>query len=65
MSKAQGNSSVARSGERTKQKVAIVTCECIGCGAKKDVGANEIPPDEVPMCDVCMMPMIAESARSP
>jgi NAD-dependent SIR2 family protein deacetylase len=47
-----------------KEKVAVVTCKCIGCGTKRDVKANEIPPDEVPMCPDCMMPMIAESARA-
>ena len=41
---------------------AVVTCKCIACGAKKEVGANEIPPDEMPMCDVCFSPMVAESA---
>lgn len=47
-----------------KPKVAIVTCKCIGCDATKEVRANEIPPDEVPMCDACGMPMLAESARA-
>jgi len=36
-----------------------VIAECIGCGAKKKVLRNEIPKDEMPICDKCRMPMIA------
>lgn len=46
------------------QAAAVVTCKCIACGARRDVEANEIPPDEVPMCSQCGSPMVAESARA-
>lgn len=40
-----------------------VTAQCIGCGARREIRAGEIAPDDMPMCDQCMMPMIAVSAK--
>jgi hypothetical protein len=50
--------------KREQKYVAIVTAKCIGCGAKQDIQANEIPPNEQPICTACGMPMIAVSARA-
>ena len=40
----------------------VVIAKCVGCGAKKEIHAGEIKPREVPLCDICYMPMIAEEA---
>ena len=41
-----------------------VTAKCVGCGAKREIKPGEVPKDEVPMCEKCFMPMVAESAKS-
>ncbi len=55
-----------------KQKLAADLCgvnrvsvrvKCVGCGRMKDIGPNEVPRGEHPMCDSCFMPMIAVSAK--
>ena len=48
---------------RLAKMMATVKVRCIGCGATKEVRANEIPHGEVPMCDKCFMPMVAVSAQ--
>lgn len=40
-----------------------VTVKCVVCGKKKEIGPNEIPKGEVPMCE-CFNPMIPVSAKS-
>ena len=40
--------------------IVKVICKCVGCGAKKEVGTGEVSKGEVPMCDKCYMPMVAE-----
>lgn len=42
---------------------AVVTAECIGCKARRDIRAGEIPKEEVPMCQKCFNPMVAVKAR--
>jgi hypothetical protein len=37
-----------------------LTVKCVGCGEKKIVGKEQ---KELPMCDKCFMPMIAEKAE--
>lgn len=40
-----------------------VTVKCVGCGAKKEIGPGEVGANDVPMCDKCLMPMVAMSAK--
>ena len=40
--------------------MTIVIAKCVGCGNKKEIKAGEIEPDDVPVCDKCFMPMVAE-----
>lgn len=42
----------------------VVLAKCIGCGAKREIGSGEVPDDDMPMCHVCSMPMIAERAKA-
>lgn len=49
--------------DKTKLAVPIVTVKCVGCGAKKEVRADSVAPGDVPMCDVCYMPMATVSAK--
>lgn len=37
-----------------------ITVKCIGCGFKKEVGKEQ---KDMPMCDKCFMPMVAEKAE--
>ena len=37
----------------------IVIVECMGCKHKKEIKADELGKDEVPICDKCFMPMVA------
>lgn len=41
----------------------IIIVKCVNCGAKKEIEANELRPDDVPICDKCFMPMVAEKAK--
>lgn len=40
-----------------------VTARCVGCGARKQIGPDEVPAGEVPMCDKCFSPMVAEKTN--
>ena len=42
---------------------ATVTAKCIGCGAIREIRLGEVAANDVPMCDKCMMPMVAVKAR--
>lgn len=42
----------------------VLTVKCIGCGEKKDLKPGDVPAGEMPMCDKCFNPMVAESAQS-
>ncbi len=42
-------------------KVKVIA-KCIGCGAKREIKAREIPKGETLICSECGMPMIAEKA---
>jgi hypothetical protein len=44
--------------------MTYVICKCVACGKKRKVFANEIPKGEQPLCDVDLMPMLAESAEA-
>jgi len=44
-------------------KKITVIAKCVNCGATKEISANEIKIGEVPMCDKCYMPMVAEKAK--
>ena len=37
-----------------------VIAKCVNCGYKKEVEAGSIGKDEMPVCDKCLSPMIAE-----
>ncbi len=39
-----------------------VTAKCIGCGATKEIGPGEVKGNEVPTCDKCYLPMVADKA---
>lgn len=42
-----------------------VTVECIGCKGRRDVTSGEdLGPVGQPMCDRCLLPMVATSART-
>ena len=47
----------------TKAEKAVVRVRCIGCGLQRDIHAGEIAPNDVPICDICFLPMIAVQAR--
>jgi hypothetical protein len=40
----------------------FVVVKCVSCGATRNVGPNEIPADEIPLCEKDGMPMIAQKA---
>lgn len=40
-----------------------VEAKCVGCGAKRDIGPNEVTQGEQPMCTACGMPMVAVKAK--
>ena len=44
--------------------MVTVIVKCVGCGIKKEIKPDEISKDDVPMCEKCFMPMVAESAKS-
>jgi len=41
---------------------ATVTAECVGCGAQREIEAGEVAANDVPMCHLCGMPMMAKMA---
>ena len=41
----------------------VIIAKCTNCGEKKDVRSNEVQEGEVPMCDKCFSPMVAERAE--
>ena len=43
--------------------VPIVTVKCVQCGAMKKIRADSVAPGDLPMCDVCYMPMATVSAK--
>ncbi len=49
---------------RKSEKIAVmtVTAECIGCHARREIRAGEVPAGEQPTCSVCFMPMVAKGA---
>ena len=42
----------------------VVIAKCVGCDNKREIKAGEVSDGEMPMCDVCFMPMVAESAKN-
>lgn len=44
-------------------RVVVVVARCVACGHRREIGAGEIAPDELPICDKCGSPMVAESAK--
>lgn len=44
------------------EKRLAVRVKCVVCDAKREIAAGEISADDIPMCDACFSPMIAESA---
>ena len=45
-----------------KPPAVTVTAKCVGCGAKREIMAGEIPANDVPVCTDCGMPMVAVRA---
>ena len=41
-----------------------VKAKCISCGATRDIGAGEVPADEMPMCHKCGNIMVAVRAEA-
>jgi hypothetical protein len=41
-----------------------LTVRCVACKAARQIAPGEVPDDEMPMCDKCFMPMVAESATA-
>lgn len=41
----------------------VVVAKCVGCGNKREIGPGEVPKGDVPICEKCFMPMVAESAK--
>ena len=41
----------------------VVTVRCIACHATREVRAGEVAPNDVPMCDACLMPMVVVRAE--
>lgn len=37
-----------------------VIVRCVACRATREIGPDEIPPGEVPMCEACFSPMVPE-----
>lgn len=40
-----------------------VKAKCVGCGKIKEIGPDEVPEGDHPVCDDCMMPLIPISAE--
>lgn len=45
------------------KKGPVVVAECVGCGHRKEIGPNEVPEGDQPMCPHCLMPMVAVEAK--
>ena len=45
-----------------KKRVVTVRARCIGCGNERDIAAGEVPNGEQPVCNSCLMPMVAVHA---
>jgi len=43
---------------KRKPKTVYIRVRCIFCGKIRDIGPNEIKPDDYPMCDECYNPMV-------
>ena len=42
---------------------ATVVAKCVGCGKRREIKAGEIAANDMPMCEACYMPMVAERAK--
>ena len=47
-----------------KADALVVVAKCIGCGAKREIRPFEIEEGDMPMCERCFMPMVAEKAKA-
>lgn len=41
----------------------IVIAKCVGCGHTREIMEGEVAYGDVPMCELCFNPMIAEKAE--
>ena len=48
--------------KKNKPLEGYVIAKCVGCGNKKKIKPGEVPRGEMPMCDKCFMPMVADKA---
>lgn len=40
----------------------VVIVECVGCKARREIGAGEIKEGDFPTCERCSMPMVTLKA---
>ena len=50
------------SNDKATTRETVVIAKCVGCENKREIRAGEVPSGDVPMCDKCFMPMVAEKA---
>ena len=48
----------------TQVATPSVTVQCVGCRARREVGPGEVPLGEVPLCGLCLLPMVAVKASA-
>jgi hypothetical protein len=41
----------------------VLVARCVECKSEREIFPGEIPPDEMPVCSKCFMPMIAAGAK--
>lgn len=42
----------------------VVVAKCVGCGNKREIQVGEVPDNDMPMCDKCYMPMVADKVKT-
>ena len=45
-----------------KMREATVTARCVFCGVRREIKAGEVAANDVPTCEKCYGPMVAERA---
>lgn len=41
----------------------VVIAKCVSCGKKVEIGKDDVPKGECPMCPDCFLPLVAIKAK--
>ncbi len=51
--------------KRKRKTTTVVVVKCVGaCGGTREIKPGEVGKDEVPMCEVCCLPMLVVEAEA-